>query len=332
MRSISFPGQGRIGLEDRAEPQPGPGDVLLRIQRTALCGSDCKLWQRGTDLVPGHEIFGTVDQPGHALHGQRSCVFIPVHCGRCASCQRGDTHLCLTDSVLMGWNRDGGYAERVAVPEPCLLPVRDDIDDDLAPLLLDTIGTAAHGLRTVAPLVPPEDAEVLILGAGPVGLGGLIAAQEMGYRRIAVSDLREGRLALSQALGATPHPVGDRSRRFHLVIESSGSHAARNQALEIVWPRGVVLLIGENDAPWTIEETKPIRRKDFYMVRSFYFPKSDLAANIALLRARRDDYRRLVDRRFGLDDFAEVFPRFAAGELVKPLLDPSLRREDGADR
>lgn len=332
MRAIRFPGAQGIELGARPDPQPAAGEVLLRIQRTALCGSDCKLWQRGTELVPGHEIFGTVDQPGHAMHGRRCAVFIPVHCGHCASCLRGDTHLCLTDSVLMGWNRDGGYAERVAVPQQCLLPVPDDIDDDLAPLLLDTIGTAAHGLRTVAPLVPPEDAEVLILGAGPVGLGGLIAAQEMGYRRIAISDLREGRLALARALGATAHPVGDRSRRFHLVIESSGAHAARNQALEIVWPRGVVLLIGENDAPWTIEETKPIRRKDFYMVRSFYFPKSDLAANIALLRARRGDYRRFVDRRFGLDDFAEVFPRFAAGELVKPLLDPSSGRQDLAAR
>lgn len=322
MKAIRFPGAQGIELGTRPDPQPGPGEVLLHIQRTALCGSDCKLWLRGTDLVPGHEIFGTVDQPGHALHGARCCVFIPVHCGHCASCLRGDTHLCLTESVLMGWNRDGGYAERVAVPQQCLLPVPDDVEDDLAPLLLDTIGTAAHGLRTVAPLVPPEASDVLILGAGPVGLGGLVAAQEMGYRRIWVSDLRTGRLELARALGAEPHPVGDLTRRFHLVIESSGAHAARNQALEIVWPRGVVLLIGENDAPWTIEEKKPIRRKDFYMVRSFYFPKSDLEANIALLRARRDDYRRFVDRRCGLDEFADVFPRFAAGELVKPLLAP----------
>ena len=111
MRSIRFPGQGHISLVERPEPQPGAGEVLLRIQRTALCGSDCKLWQRGTELVPGHEIFGTVDQPGHARHGQRCCVFIPVHCGHCASCTRGDTHLCRTDSVLMGWTRDGGYHE-----------------------------------------------------------------------------------------------------------------------------------------------------------------------------------------------------------------------------
>jgi propanol-preferring alcohol dehydrogenase len=322
VRAIHFPGAQRVELVNRPWPAPAPGEVLMRVRRTALCGSDGKLWSRGAALTPGHEIFGTVDQPEHPMHGRRCCVFIPVHCGHCASCLRGDTHLCLTESVLVGWNRNGGYAEALSVPEQCLLPVPDDIDDDLAPLLLDTIGTAAHGLRTVAPLVPPAESDLLILGAGPVGLGGLVAAQELGYRRIWVSDPRAGRLALAQALGAQVHPVGDLARRFHLVVESSGAHAARNQGLQIVWPRGVVLLLGENDAPWTIDESKPIRRKDFYMVRSFYFPKSDLEANLALLRSRRDDYRRFVDLRFGLDAFAEVFPRFAAGELVKPLLAP----------
>ena len=321
MQAIHFPGQQAIELVTRPWPVPLAGEVLLRVLRTALCGSDCKLWQRGAQQVPGHEIFGIVDQPGHALHGRRCCVFMPVHCGHCASCTRGDTHLCLTESVLLGWNRDGGYAQALAVPEPCLMPVPDDISDDLAPLLLDTIGTAAHGLRTVQPLVP-ADADLLILGAGPVGLGALVAAQELGWRHISVADPRPARLAGAAALGARVHPVGDVSRRFHLVVESSGAHAARNQGLTIVWPRGVVLLLGENDTPWTIEETKPIRRKDFYMVRSFYFPKSDFSANLKLLRARASDYLRFVDHRCTLPEFASTFPRFAAGELVKPLLVP----------
>jgi propanol-preferring alcohol dehydrogenase len=322
MQAVSFPGQQRIELRSLPWPRPAAGEVLLRVRRTALCGSDAKLWRNGSALVPGHEIFGVVDQRGHALDGARCCVFIPVHCGHCASCARGDTHLCLTESTLVGWNRPGGYAEALAVPEQCLLPVPDDIDDDLAPLLLDTIGTAAHALRTVAPLLNPQTSQLLILGAGPVGLGGLIAAQQMGWRDVCVSDPNPARLALAQSLGALPQPLDERSRRFELIIESSGAHAARDRALELVWPRGVVLLVGENDAPWTIHETKPIRRKDFYMVRSFYFPKSDLAANVELLRARRADYLRLLDERVGFDGFAQAFARFVAGERVKPLFAP----------
>ena len=324
MRAIAFPGERRIEVEERAGPQAKEGEALLRIRRTALCGSDAKLWIKGATYVPGHEIFGAVDQPGHALDKQRCLAFIPVHCGHCASCLRGDTHLCLTESTLIGWNRPGGYAEQVSIPDQCLLPVPDDIDDDLAPLLLDTIGTASHGLRTVLPLLPPADeCEILILGAGPIGLGGLLALRDMGYRKVWISDLREHRLAFAESLGAARHPVGDMAKRFHLVVESSGAHAARNQGLSIVWPRGVVLLLGENDAPWTITETPPIRRKDFYMVRSFYFPKNDLPRNIELLRRNRDDYRRFVDATFGLDAFVDAFPRFLAGELIKPLLAPS---------
>ncbi|MFN0185905.1 MAG: alcohol dehydrogenase catalytic domain-containing protein, partial [Aquabacterium sp.] len=151
MRAAHFPGGGLTELVDRPWPRPAAGEVLLRVRRTALCGSDTKPWRKGCTQVPGHEIFGVVDQPGHALHGQRSVVYIPLHCGHCGACSVGLTQCCETESVLIGWNRDGGYAQALAVPDNCLLPVPDDIDDDLAPLLLDTIGTAAHGLRTVQP-------------------------------------------------------------------------------------------------------------------------------------------------------------------------------------
>jgi propanol-preferring alcohol dehydrogenase len=245
-------------------------------------------------------------------------VYIPVHCGRCESCFAGDTHLCRSESTLVGWNRPGGYAERLPVPEQCLLPVPDDIQDDLAPLLLDTIGTSAHGIRMARPLVPEGD--VLVTGAGPIGLGAIIALRHFGYERVWVSDPRESRVRFAAEFGAAAHPVGDLSRRFKLVVESSGSHAARNQGLEVVLPKGVVLLLGENDAPWTIEEKKPIRRKDFWMLRSFYFPKADFAENVALLRRYRDRYARIVDAKFGIDALPVMFPRFVAGELVKPLL------------
>ncbi len=318
MQTAFFHGDQRITIGSTAAPAAKDGEVLLRVRRTALCGSDTKLWHKGASFTPGHEIFGIVDQPGHAMHQQRALVYIPVHCGHCASCLVGDTHMCRTESVLVGWNRPGGYAEALSVPEQCLLPVPDDIEDDLAPLLLDTISTAAHGLRLAQPVV--RTGRVLVLGAGPVGLGAVLAAQALGYSDISVSDPRASRLALAERFGAKPHPLDDMSTRFDLVVEASGAHAARNRGMQVVAGKGVLLLIGENDNPWTIEETKPIRRKDFFMLRSFYFPKSDFAANLELLRANRTKYRLLVDATFGLDQLPEQFARFARGELVKPLL------------
>jgi len=251
----------------------------------------------------------------------------------------GDTHLCETDSVLVGWNRHGGYGQALSVPDQCLLPVPDDIPDDLAPLLLDTIGTSAHGIRMAMPLLPrapnaphaphashashaphAPTGPVLVMGAGPIGLGAILALTDMGFQNIAVSDPRASRLALAVEFGATVHAVDDMTTRFSFVLECSGAHVARNRALHIVQPHGVVLLLGENDNPWTIEETRPIRRKDFIMMRSFYFPKSDFPQNIELLRRHRERYARLVDQTFPLSELPQMFARFAAGELIKPLM------------
>ncbi|MCA0239525.1 MAG: alcohol dehydrogenase catalytic domain-containing protein [Proteobacteria bacterium] len=321
MQTAFFHGERRITLHETPRPEPAPGEVLLRVRRVALCGSDAKPWVKGQKVTPGHEILGVVEQPGHRLHGQRSLVYIPVFCGHCSACTIGDTHMCQTISLLMGWDKPGGYAEYLAVPEQCLLPVPDDIEDELAPLLLDTIGTTAHAIRFVMRLAPPDEpGAVLVTGAGPVGLGGIIALQNLGYRDIFVSDLKEERLALAESFGARRHPVGDASRKFRLIVECSGAHAARSLGMEIVAPRGVLVLVGENDNPWPVQENKAIRRKDFHMVRTFYFPVGDFAANVEWLRRDKAKYRRLVDAQFGLDALPEMFARFAAGELVKPML------------
>lgn len=321
MEAAVFHGGERITIQRVEIPDVGTGEVLVRVSRTALCGSDFKLWHKGAEFTAGHEIFGVVEQPGHAMHGRRCAVYIPVHCGRCAACRRGDTQMCLEISSLIGWNRPGGYAEYLPVPENCLLPVPDDIEDSLAPLLLDTIGTSAHAVRFVSRVVPPDESgPVLVTGAGPVGLGVLLALRDAGYGDIHVSDPNAERLGIAQTFGAKSYPVGDTSKRFALIMECSGAHAARNLGIELVLPRGALVLVGENAAPWTIEEGKIFRRKDFYMIRTFYFPIGDFEPNIALLRRYKDDYRVFVDGEFGLQALPENFARFAEGKLIKPVL------------
>ncbi|WP_323130827.1 hypothetical protein [Sinorhizobium medicae] len=157
-------------------------------------------------------------------------------------------------------------------------------------------------------------------GAGPVGLGVVLALSSLGYSDIHISDPNEDRLAIAVSFGAKAHPVGAREKRFKLIFECSGAHAARNLGIELVLPRGALMLVGENAAPWTIEEGKIFRRKDFYMIRTFYFPVGDFEPNVELLRANKDRYRRLVDAAFGLDALPENFARFAEGKLIKPVL------------
>ena len=321
MRAADFKGDDVIAIKSVEIPKPGPGEALLRVLRTALCGSDFKLWHKGAEFIAGHEIFGRVEQPGHALDGKRCAVYIPMHCGHCEACSAGNTQMCVEISSLIGWNRDGGYCEFVAVPDNCLLPVPDDIDDDLGPLLLDTIGTSAHAVREAERFLPRKaDRSVLVTGAGPVGLGVVLALKALGYDNVFVSDPNEERLKIAEDFGARPYPVGARDKRFSLIIECSGAHPARNLAIELVLPKGVIVLVGENAAPWTITEDKIFRRKDFAMLRTFYFPKSDFEPNIELLRANKERYRRLVDEAFGLDALPDKFARFAAGKTIKPVL------------
>lgn len=321
MRAAVFHGGDRITIENAPMPEPAVGEALVRISRTALCGSDFKLWHKGAEFTAGHEIFGRVDQPGHPMHGRRCAVYIPLHCGHCAVCKAGDTQMCLEVSSLIGWNRSGGYGEYVAVPDNCLLPVPDDIEDDLAPLLLDTIGTSAHAVRSVARLVPAESRpSVLVCGAGPVGLGVILALKALGFDDIHVSDPNEERLSLAQEFGAETYPFDTTDRRFKIIVECSGAHPSRNRAIELVLPKGVIVLVGENAAPWTINEDKVFRRKDFFMLRTFYFPKGDFEANVELLRRYRESYARLVDDAFPLEALPERFERFARGKLIKPVL------------
>lgn len=317
MRHAIFAGEGEIRLAQTADPAAGEGEAILQVGACALCGSDLRPWKRGWPVTPGHEIVGVVEKKDHALHGRRALVYIPVWCGRCSACADGDAHLCENATDLMGWQRPGGYAERLAVPLQCLIPVPDDIPTDLAPLLLDTIGTAAHGLRLARRIAGPGPA--LVMGAGPIGLGAVMVLRQMGYAPVHVVEPGAHRRAIAESLGAVAVDPAALPQRYAMVVECSGKDAARQLALEIVARHGVVLQLGEADS-WQVNETKAIRRKDFVYLRSFYFPLHEFDENVALLRAAVADYRRFVDAAVPLEGLSDLFGEFAAGQRIKPIL------------
>ena len=316
MRASRFLGEGRIGVVETPEPT---GGVRLQVLACALCGSDLRPWRQGWPVTPGHEVLGRVDQPGDVLHGSRALLYIPAFCGHCAECRAGRTNLCEAMPPLLGWQVPGGYAELVAAPRQCLMPLPDWVPDRLAPLLLDTIGTVAHGVRQAHRVVEPGPA--LVLGAGPIGLGAILVLRRFGFKPIHVIEPASYRGQVAAELGALPADAQDPPRTL-LVVEASGKDAARQLAMEAVAPGGAVVQLGESDA-WHLTETRPIRRKDFFLIRSFYFPFSDLAENFELLRDDEADYARLVDDTADLDGLDGLFAAFARGERLKPLFVPS---------
>lgn len=315
MRHAVFLGDRRIEIREGPEPRLAEGEIMLDVLGCALCGSDLRVWKQGWPVTPGHEIVGQV--ASGPRRGERALVYIPVFCGHCEECARGDTHLCLTHASLVGWQRDGGYAERVNVPERCLIPVPDDVATELAPLLLDVVGTPAHALR-LAHRVRPSGS-VAVIGAGPIGLGAILAAQNMGHERVFVSEPGERRRMAALSLGSDPL---DPARRYDIVLESSGSDVGRQQALEITAANGVCVFLGES-ARWDIEETRSIRRKDFFIARSFYFPLGEVADNLAILRRDAKRYLSLVDEVGSLDALPGMFDRFGQGATLKPICAPA---------
>jgi len=315
MRRAVFTGNRAIAIMHGPEPAPAPGEALVDVLGCALCGSDLRVWKQGWPVTPGHEIVGRV--ASGPRRGERVLAYIPVFCGRCDDCARGDTHLCLTHASLIGWQRDGGYAERLAVPEQCLIPVPDDLATEVAPLLLDVVGTPAHALRLARRVAPKGS--VAVIGAGPIGLGAILAAQNIGYDAVFVSEPSATRHTAALGFGAEPI---DPARRYDIVLESSGSDAGRQQALEITAAHGCCVFLGESPR-WDIEETRAIRRKDFFIARSFYFPLSEVAENLAFLERDIARYASLVDETGPLEALPDLFDRFGRGETLKPICMPT---------
>jgi L-iditol 2-dehydrogenase len=320
MKFARFHGQGRITVEQGPEPVPGADELLVRVRACALCGSELRQWRNGWPVTPGHEVFGVIDAPTHPRNGERVAVYIPVFCGTCDDCATGRTHLC-SSRTLIGWQRNGGYADRLVAPERCLLPIPDDIDDTLAPLLLDVIGTTAHGVRLAQRVV--DQGKALVVGAGPIGLGAILVLRAMGFGPIDVIDPVGYRADFAASLGATiTSAEAAAAGRYRVVVEASGKDAGRQLALEAVGPEGAVIQIGESDG-WSITETRSIRLKDFFLIRSFYFPRSDFAPNIEILRSNREPFRRLVDETVPLEGLGDLFAAFADGRRLKPLMRPT---------
>lgn len=323
MLAARFTGNQVIAMGEEPMPVLRPDEVLMRVAWCGLCGSDKRPWRDGFALIPGHEVSGiVVDANGTDVPvGLRAVAYLNVFCGECRYCLIGETNRCRNSQGLLGWSSpwEGGYAEYMAVPARDILPVDDAIGLDVAVLLLDTIGTAWHGLR----LADATSARcALVIGCGPLGLGAVAGLQAFGVPEIYACDPADFRREAAADFGATgvlPDEVSG-IPDLDLVVEAVGTGPTIMQSIRAVAPGGRVVMLGEAWQPWQFEPSAETMLKDYSLIRSWYFPISEYAENQQMLLDGRVDASLLISHLFPLAELPAAFDLFVSGASRKVLV------------
>ncbi len=327
-----------IWMEEVPIPECGHNDVLIKVKKTAICGTDIHIynwdkWAQQTIPVPmvvGHEFVGIIEKLGGEVQGlalgDRVSAEGHVTCGHCRNCRAGKRHLC-RNTIGVGVNRPGCFAEYVCVPASNVFKLTEAITDDVASVL-DPLGNAAHTALSFD--LVGED--VLITGAGPIGIMAVAIARHAGARHIVITDLNDYRLEIAGRLGATRTVnVGkekledvmnelNMTEGFDVGLEMSGSPIAFNDMLDKMNHGGNIALLGilpEGTAiDWNMVVFKGLKLKGIYgreMFETWYKMASMLQSNLDITAA--------ITHHFKIDDFQKGFDIMRSGQSGKVILD-----------
>ncbi|MFD7535241.1 L-threonine 3-dehydrogenase [Streptomyces sp. NPDC059819] len=327
-----------LWLMDVPEPEAGPGDVLIKVLRTGICGTDLHIrswdgWAQGavrTPLVLGHEFVGEVAAigadvqdiaVGDLVSGEGHLV-----CGKCRNCLAGRRHLCRS-TIGLGVGRDGAFAEYVALPASNVWVHRTKVDLDIA-AIFDPFGNAVHTALSF-PLVGED---VLITGAGPIGIMAAAVAQHAGARSVVITDVSESRLEIARKAGATlalnvaEHDIAHAQKQlglkegFDIGLEMSGRPEAMRDMVANMTHGGRIAMLGlpaqEFAVDWAKIVTSMITIKGIYgreMFETWY-------AMTVLLEGGLD-LSPVITGKYGYQDFDAAFDEAATARSGKIILD-----------
>ncbi|PVM82361.1 dehydrogenase [Caulobacter radicis] len=311
---------GKLVLERRPMPTPGPGEVLLRVRRVGVCGTDMHIY-RGTQpylsypRVMGHELSGEVvaAPPGSDLApGDHAYVMPYLSCGACPACAKGKTNCCMNIRVL-GVHMDGGLAEYLAVPQGFVRRVEGVSLDEAA--MVEFLAIGAHAVRR-ARIEPGQSA--LVVGAGPIGIAAALFARLAGAR-VTVLDGREDRLAFcAEHLGVERTlTVGDDTAQalsaltdgafFDVVFDATGNPAAMQQGFAYVGHGGSYVLISVVAADITFSDPE-FHKREMSLLGSRNATIEDFDHVLAAMRAGHVPTAALNSHRADLRDLAQALP------------------------
>lgn len=334
-----------LALVERPEPPCGASDVKVRVLRAGLCGTDLHLqqwddWAAGTvqpPMVIGHEFCGEVVEVGPGVTsvagvrvGDRVSGEGHIVCGHCRNCRAGRRHVCI-HTVGVGVNRDGAFADYVVIPAANVWVQPASIDPDLG-AVFDPLGNATH----TALQWPLVGEDVLITGAGPIGVMAAAIARHAGAKNVVVTDLSDYRLALASGAGAdltvnvSTTRIRDAQRElgmregFDIGLEMSGAPSALEEMLANLNHGAKVALLGLPTRPYAVDWgrviTHMITLKGIYgreMFETWYLMSSMLATSSVLTAAVSS----VITHRFPAEQWADAFDAARSGECGKVVMD-----------
>jgi threonine 3-dehydrogenase len=327
-----------IWMGEAEIPEVGPNDVKVQIRKTAICGTDIHIynwdeWAQKTVPVPmhvGHEYVGTIVEVGSHVRGfevgDRVSGEGHITCGYCRNCRAGKRHLC-RNTVGVGVNRAGCFAEYLVIPAVNAFKLPSDIPDDVASFL-DPLGNAAHTALSFD--LVGED--VLITGAGPIGCMAVAIARHVGARHVVITDVNEYRLDLARKMGATravdvrQQSPADVMRElgmtegFDVGLEMSGNGQAFRDMLSVMNHGGRVAILGippgDTAIDWSQVIFKGLVMKGIYgreMYETWYKMVSMLQSGL--------DVTPVLTHRYRIDEYQEAFEIMRSGRSGKIVLD-----------
>jgi threonine 3-dehydrogenase len=327
-----------IWMERQPIPEPGPNDVRIKIKKTAICGTDLHIyswdeWSQKTIPVPmvtGHEFVGEIEAIGSHVEGFKVGDRVSgeghITCGYCRNCRAGRRHLC-KNTVGVGVNRQGCFAEYLVIPACNAFKMPAEIPDDVA-AIFDPFGNATHTALSFD--LVGED--VLITGAGPIGIMATAIARHAGARNIVVTDVNEYRLELAAQMGATVvlNPTKGNLESvmkdigmvegFDIGLEMSGNASAFRSMLATMNNGGRIALLGifpkGVEIEWSIVTFKGLFIKGIYgreMFETWYKMTSMLQSGL--------DISKVITHHFHVDDFEKGFSAMESGNSGKVILD-----------
>ncbi len=327
-----------LWMQDVAIPEPASAEVRIRVTHSAICGTDVHIynwdeWAQATvptPMVVGHEFCGVIEKLGADVTrfsvGQRVSAEGHVVCGTCRNCRAGRGHLC-RNTKGVGVTRPGSFAEYVVVPEHNIFVLPEDIPSEIA-AIFDPLGNAVHTALSFD--LVGED--VLVTGAGPIGIMGALVAQAVGARKVVITDINPYRLDLCRKLGV--QYVVDVSKEdlnsvmsrigmtegFDVGLEMSGAAAAMRQMIDVMNYGGKIAILGISpvafEVDWNAVIFKLLHLKGISgreMFETWY--------KMTALVQSRLDVSDIITHRFSIDDFEKGFDVMRSGQSGKVILD-----------